>query len=265
MQHPSQLIVAPPPSSSSSSSSPQSSSSSSSSSSFDLPSYISRYDSHSETHLQRLLHIGRYFHFHSNDTITISGGCDVVGGGVSSCNSSSSSSSSSSIAKQAFELAIAHMKQSGNFHRYLEEYGAAMPITTGESSSSSSTSMGTELAASSSNTTSLSPQRQQLQQQHHDNDEVSTHHHHHHPHHNQHTVTPHPLIIQHYIPTYDSSFIYNSKQMAQNKIEILEGRLAVAQSKLMKESIRVGLLALAMFHREIGELKEAWRRVVRSR
>ena len=251
MQHhsPSQLIVDPPPPPSSVSSPP-----SSSSSSFDLPSYISRYDSHSETHLQRLLHIGRYFHFHSND-ITISGGCDVVGGGVGS----------SSIAKQAFELAIAHMKQSGNFHRYLEEYGAAMPITTGESSSSSSTSMGTELAASSSNTTSLSPQRQQLQQQHDNNDEVSTHHHHHHPHHNQHTVTPHPLIIQHYIPTYDSTFIYNSKQMAQNKLEILEGRLAVAQSKLMKESIRVGLLALAMFHREIGELKEAWRRVIRSR
>jgi len=41
--------------------------------------------------------------------------------------------------------------------------------------------------------------------------------------------------------------------------------LATAQSHLMKESIRTALLALAEFHRERGELREAWRRVARSR
>ncbi len=253
---------------------PTSSSSSSSSSAlsfFDLSSYISRYDAHSETHLQRLLHIGRYFHFHptnANDGGSSSSSSSVIrgddgGSHVGNESITTSSSSNSSIAKQAYDLAMSQIKQSGNFHRYLEEYGAAIPMASMGDVTSSSSSMAPEMTmpsptttatATSSTSSMMSPQR------HHPIAEVSTHHNHNHSHDQQH----HP-IIQHYHPIFDSTFLQSSKQSAQTKLEILEGRLAISQSKLMKESIRSGLLALAMFHKEIGELREAWRRVIRSR
>ena len=71
-------------------------------------------------------------------------------------------------------------------------------------------------------------------------------------------------VIQHYLD-YDPSFPRNSRLDSQSRLEAMEGRLATAQSHLMKESIRTALLALAEFHRERGELREAWRRVSRSR
>ena len=159
---------------------------------------------------------------------------------------------------------MSQIKQLGNFHRYLEEYGAAFPMASmGDATSSSSmapemtmTSPTTTTTASTSSTSSLSPQR------HHHIDEASTHHNQHLHQHQQQQQHP---IIQHYHPIYDSTFVQSSKLSAQTKLEILEGRLSIALSKLMKESIRSGLLALAMFHREIGELREAWRRVIRSR
>lgn len=71
-------------------------------------------------------------------------------------------------------------------------------------------------------------------------------------------------IIQHYLP-YDSDFVRTARLDAAAKAEVLEARLASAQSQLLKDSIRSAMLALAEFHWERGELKDAWRRVARSR
>jgi hypothetical protein len=73
-----------------------------------------------------------------------------------------------------------------------------------------------------------------------------------------------PPIIQHY-QRYDQSFPSEAKMAAQSQLEVLEGRLSTAQAHINKESIRTALLALGEFHRGRGELREGWRRVVRSR
>ena len=52
---------------------------------------------------------------------------------------------------------------------------------------------------------------------------------------------------------------------AAAKAEVLEARLASAQSQLLKDSIRSAMLALGEFRGERGELRDAWRRVARSR
>ena len=78
-------------------------------------------------------------------------------------------------------------------------------------------------------------------------------------------VRPHSSnVIQHYVD-YDPNFAPISKIEAQNELDTLEGRLSTAQSHIMKESIRTALLALAEFHKKRGELREALRRLYRSR
>ena len=52
---------------------------------------------------------------------------------------------------------------------------------------------------------------------------------------------------------------------AAAKAEVLEARLASAQSQLLKDSIRSAMLALGEFHGERGELRDAWRRVASIR
>jgi hypothetical protein len=71
-------------------------------------------------------------------------------------------------------------------------------------------------------------------------------------------------VIQQYIK-YDPSFVSDAKASMACQLEVLEGRLSTAQSHINKESIRTALLALGEFLRGRGELREGWRRVVRSR
>jgi len=174
---------------------------------FDLKAYISRYEAQSEAALQRLLFLAHHFH-------------NEVGDG-----------NASTITRSAFEMAVAHMQSTGNYRRYLEEYGAieASP----DSASTTNADQSPELTGT--------PLR------------ISGDHHPHSKH-----------IIQYYIE-YDPNFAPASKIDAQNQLETLEGRLSTAQSHIMKESIRTALLALAEFHKKRGELREALRRVIRSR
>jgi len=199
---------------------------------FDLQAYISRYNSNAETYLQRLLFLAHHFHTSTTNETT----------------------SNNDITKQAFELAIDHMKKCGNHRRYLEEYGAVVdpppsagsPVIEGgvgmlnvdqqhapsiEGGGSSTTPIRTH-----SNSRSTSPTG------------------HHTPKH----------IIQQY-QEYDGGFVTQSKVSLQQMSETLEARLSTAQSRLMKDSIRTALIALAEFHRDRGDLREAWRRVARSR
>lgn len=174
---------------------------------FDLKAYISRYEAQSETALQRLLFLAH--HFHNEDGVD-----DNV----------------SEITRNAFKMAVAHMKSAGNYRRYLEEYGAieASPDNASTTNADQSPELtGTPLRGGD-----------------------------HHPHSKN--------IIQHYIE-YDPNFAPTSKIDAQNQLETLEGRLSTAQSHIMKESIRTALLAMAEFHKMRGELREALRRVLRSR
>lgn len=191
---------------------------------FDPQAYISRYDPNS--HLQRLLFLAHHFHSDNDGNQT---------------QTTDSSSNNDNITREAFELAVNHMQRTGNYRRYLEEFGAVV-----ESSALGSPPSAGEDANESSNTThaprSSSP----------------------HPHSsNQHTQQ-YKHIIQQY-QNYDGSFVTQSKMTQKQMLETLEGRLSTAQSHLMKESIRTALIALAEFHRDRGELREAWRRVARSR
>lgn len=174
---------------------------------FDLKAYISRYEAQSETALQRLLFLAHHFHNEEGD------------------------GNASTITSTAFEMAVGQMKSTGNYRRYLEEYGAieASPDNASITNADQSPELtGTPLRIGGD----------------------------HHPH------SKH--IIQHYIE-YDPNFAPTSKIDAQNQLETLEGRLSTAQSHIMKESIRTALLALAEFHKKRGELREALRRVLRSR
>lgn len=233
---------------------------------FDLESYISRYDSHSEVYLQRLLHIGHYFHFAGERGGD--GGDDADKDGVGRDDGDDHHRGWNNIAKQACELAVARMKESGNYHRYLEEYGAVIATAADAATLSSPTEP--KMTSSSSKFSSPLPssQRKHCHDDDDDDDDATDAHNtaRHHPPHSQQQQQHAHAIIQQYLPnTYDPHFVASAKQMAFAKLEILEGRLAIAQSKLMKESIRTGLLALAVFHRDIGELREASRRVLRSR
>ncbi len=173
---------------------------------FDLKAYISRYEAQSETALQRLLFLAHYFH-------------NEEGGG-----------NTSPITGEAFEMAVAQIKSTGNYRRYLEEYGAIE--TSPDNASTANADHSPELT---------SPLRNGG---------------------GEHPVSKN--IIQYYIE-YDPNFAPISKIEAQNQLETLEGRLSTAQSHIMKESIRTALLALAEFHKKRGELREALRRVFRSR
>ena len=186
---------------------------------FDLKAYISRYESQSETTLQRLLFLAHHFHNNKN----LEDGRDNSG-------------SLSSISNEAFTMAVSQMKSTGNYRRYLEEYGAIEAShpdsNNGANAEHSSPELtGTPLRSTCTNNTGVGG-----------NDK----------------------IIQHYIE-YDPNFARTSKIDAQNQLDVLEGRLSTAQSHIMKESIRTALLALAEFHKKRGELREALRRVYRSR
>jgi len=181
---------------------------------FDLKAYISRYETQSETALQRLLFLAHHFH-------------NEEGG---------DGNNTSTITSNAFEMAVAQMKSTGNYRRYLEEYGAIEASPDNASTTNAADHPSPELTGSPSRSGGGGD--------------------HHHPHAKN--------IIQHYIE-YDPNFAPISKIEAQNQLEILEGRLSTAQSHIMKESIRTALLALAEFHKKRGELREALRRVFRSR
>jgi len=66
-------------------------------------------------------------------------------------------------------------------------------------------------------------------------------------------------------PSFDSEWADETDAAAQQQLEVLEGRLAAAQSHLNKEAIRAAYLALGDFHRRRGELRDAMRVVLRSR
>ena len=207
--------------------------------SFDLQAYISRYNPNSETHLQRLLYLAHYFH----------------------SSSSSNNDNHNDITRQAFELAVDQMKKCGNHRRYLEEYGAVVESSTTAGSGTSGGSSPTlnplsinadpELTSGGTISSTTPPRNNNV------NMTNTPNHNHHH--------TPMKHIITHYQNNYDGNFITQSKMTYQSMLDTLEGRLSTAQSHLMKESIRTALIALAEFHRDRGELREAWRRAARSR
>ncbi|KAL9186518.1 hypothetical protein ACHAXT_005756 [Thalassiosira profunda] len=184
---------------------------------FDLDAYASRYDPRSETRLQRLLFLAHQFH----DAAEAQAQTDPAAAAIASDN-----------AQRAFELAVARMKESGNFRRYLEEYGA---VADAPASPPPEQPAGGDSAAE--------QQRTPLRPSH---------------------APPPKHVIQQYLP-YDPDFAMRARVESAQRGETMEARLATAQSHLMKESIRTALLALAEFHAERGELREAWRRVSRSR
>mmetsp|Transcript_17296 Transcript_17296/g.26762 ORF Transcript_17296/g.26762 Transcript_17296/m.26762 type:complete len:516 (-) Transcript_17296:158-1705(-) len=65
--------------------------------------------------------------------------------------------------------------------------------------------------------------------------------------------------------SFDAEWADETAAAAQQQLEVLEGRLAAAQSHLNKEAIRAAYLALGDFHRRRGELRDAMRVVLRSR
>mmetsp|Transcript_11235 Transcript_11235/g.24713 ORF Transcript_11235/g.24713 Transcript_11235/m.24713 type:complete len:571 (+) Transcript_11235:101-1813(+) len=216
---------------------------------FDLQAYISRYDPHSETSLSRLLFLAHHFHAQHHAQNNIGNTTTITN--TTNTDANNDGDDSASITRQAFELAVQRMTQSGNHRRYLEEYGAVIESLVATPSAAASSKGGDtpELLS-----TPLRPRSN------------SSHHHHattaSSPHTQHHHQAKH--IIQQYLD-YNPDFVRNSKLDAANRLETMEARLGTAQSHLMKESIRSALLALAEFHKERGELREAWRRVARSR
>mmetsp|Transcript_30881 Transcript_30881/g.58624 ORF Transcript_30881/g.58624 Transcript_30881/m.58624 type:complete len:329 (-) Transcript_30881:788-1774(-) len=231
---------------------------------FDLQAYISRYDPHSETHLQRLLFLAHHFHNEAHDNNDrqgsgVSGGVVGVGGGVgvggiSNTSTTTGSNNDANIALQAFTLAVHRMKATGNHRRYLEEYGAITNIELPNGGNTHSPNTNPEEfhernSPNNSNINNTSNTSSNVNRARSNS-------------HSSHAAQRH--VIHRYLE-YDAEFARRSKVDATSRSETMEARLATAQSHLMKESIRTALLALAEFHRERGELREAWRRVARSR
>ena len=134
------------------------------------------------------------------------------------------------ISATAFQMAVSQMKSSGNHRRYTDEFAE------GESSSATSPS-----ACPESSSVPTTPNRARS---------------------NSHGEQS--RIIHHY-QKYDSQFVAESKSSMAAQLEVLEGRLGTAQNHINKEAIRNALLALGEFLRVRGELREGWRRAVRSR
>lgn len=64
---------------------------------------------------------------------------------------------------------------------------------------------------------------------------------------------------------YDSQFVSVTDQSSALHLETLEARLTTAQAHLSKEAIRTAYLALGEHHRKRGELREAMKKLLRSR
>lgn len=159
-------------------------------------------------------------------------------------SSNNSEHGSDSLASQAFDMAVQRMKESGNHRRYLEEFGAV------EATSPSVEDHHPELN-SANISSSGSPHRSRS------DSHSSSHHHANHSH-----PSSQPI---HAYQTYDPSFPAQSKLTSQSQLETLDARLGTAMSHVNKESIRMALLALGEFHRGRGDLREAWRKVLKSR
>mmetsp|Transcript_4465 Transcript_4465/g.8242 ORF Transcript_4465/g.8242 Transcript_4465/m.8242 type:complete len:633 (-) Transcript_4465:168-2066(-) len=226
--------------------------------SFDLETYISRYEPASETRLQRLLFLGHHFH-----GAFLAASADNHHGSPAHAPSSSAAVHYERLACQAFQMAVDQMKETGNWRRYLEEFGAVLAntATSGTINNNADTGSGNAAAAGGDgrtadpeSTTAASPLRSRSDSHHQPQGQslpqqgI--------PHHQ------HPIL---YHQTYDPAFPAQAKRESQARLETLEARLATAQSHLTKDSIRTALLALGEFHKRRGELREAWRRVWKSR
>jgi hypothetical protein len=74
-------------------------------------------------------------------------------------------------------------------------------------------------------------------------------------------------LLQPYISTqpYDTTFVSQSTSLSKQRIDILEGRLSTAQTKMQRDAIRSALVAIGEYHISIGDIREAYRRILRAR
>lgn len=64
---------------------------------------------------------------------------------------------------------------------------------------------------------------------------------------------------------YDEGWVEETDASTQSSLEVLEGRLSVAQAHLNKEAIRTAYLEIGTFARQRGDLQHSLRAVLRSR
>ena len=249
---------------------------------FDLLTYISRYDKHSETYLQRCLFLGHCFH---DIAITSNAAIGASAGGRGTTYSAfddDAAAQAQRMAQLAFNLAIGQMKENGKYKRYCEEYtpstnapeGFGMP---GGGGVIEDTMTNPEEETSSYKAARLDDNSNSGGRNIRNNAVVAN---------NSNTdhggggggvgggmvssstaSKKYTLLLQPYISThpYDSTFVSQSTILSKQRIDILEGRLSTAQSKMQREAIRVALLAIGEYHISIGDIREAYRRILRAR
>jgi hypothetical protein len=74
-------------------------------------------------------------------------------------------------------------------------------------------------------------------------------------------------LLQPYISIhpYDTTFVSQSTSLSKQRIDILEARLSTAQTKMQRDAIRSALVAIGEYHISIGDIREAYRRILRAR
>ena len=177
---------------------------------FDLEQYISRYENDSETRLQRLLFIAK----------TTTGN-----------NQNDSRLYNSSLALNAYQLAVNHIKSHGNLTSYLELFN--------ESDMDNIDSM--EECIDPVNRSSRTETATSIPQS-----VISS------------------ILFRANIH-YDSAWVMETKKTQQIQLETLESRLSSAQAHLNKDAIRTASIALYQYHLRSGNLKLALRYLVRAR
>lgn len=240
---------------------------------FDLLTYISRYDKHSETYLQRCLFLGHCFH----DIAITSNAASLAGGGGTTYSvfDDNAAAQAQQTAQLAFNLAIGQMKENGKCKRYCEEYGAATTPSTNTSegfiedtmTNPEEETLSYKAARLDDNSNNGGRNIRNVAVANNSNTDhgkggggggggMSSS-----------TASKKYTLLQPYISThpYDSTFVSQSTILSKQRIDILEGRLSAAQSIMQREAIRVALLAIGEYHISIGDIREAYRRILRAR
>jgi hypothetical protein len=272
---------------------------------FDLLTYISRYDKNSETYLQRCLFLGHCFHDIATNPATPTSVGGVGGGGMMTVHATTNDNEAKQMAQLAFNLAINQMKEYGKYKRYCEEYNGAVttistmpPPPNSTNSNMTTTSEGgmsggvggsviedtmtnnpdeeetssSYKAARLDDTTSSGGRNtiRNVNNNSSSNDgggggmsSSSS---------NNNNNTPTVIkkyytLLQPYISIqpYDTTFVSQSTSLSKQRIDILEARLSTAQTKMQRDAIRSALVAIGEYHVSIGDIREAYRRILRAR
>lgn len=234
---------------------------------FDLETYISRYNYDSETRLQRLLLIAQLtsskYEDKTNDQIDVIGGVNGsdtnnrMDTGETDMTSTSKASiyNNVSIASNAYQLALSHMKAHGNVKKYKEIFGFEELKQKSNTSDNYVSNNGNTQDPDYDNSMDIRTTTSQP--------EVTT------------TAGSNTFLFKSSSNllflqnsgkfTYDEEWTIQTIETQQTQLETLESRLSSAQAHLNKEAIRTAFLSLHDFFLKTGQLRHAMKYLIQAR